>query len=662
MCGIAGIVQIRGTASPAEIDRMTSLISYRGPDDHGYLGCNSATRETHFAQDSACLSNRSDSKFDVLLGHRRLSILDLSESGRCPMPYDGGRLWITYNGEVYNYIELREELVALGYQFKTDTDTEVVLAAYSEWGTSCLDRFNGMWSFALLDVERSILFCARDRLGIKPFYYHFDGDSFSFGSEIKQLLELERVSKEIHSGVLFDFLTFSTYGCNSDQTFYRDIKDMRGGHFLIVPLDRKTGWSPRPERWWDIDLQEKETGRTDKYYADHYLALFEDSIRLRLRSDVPVGTCLSGGLDSSGIVCVVDKILHEAGIDGLQKTFTSVSSNPDFDETEYAQSVIEATRVAPSFIEPTPERLFQDLDRLLWHQDEPFVSTSIFAGWCVYSLARENGVTVTLDGQGPDEMMGGYLPQMYSSQLVANAKEARLGQALGNARGIHQTLGLSYSKIARDFLHECGRGLLPLSSMPSIKNARRLLSPDFVEHGMRESISLKRKQEHPEWRKRVRGNRFDQTLYLRTMDDTLPGILRQVDRNSMAFSIESRLPFLDYRLVEYTFSLPNEQKLMNGVAKQVYRRALSGTLPDMIRDRTSKFGFVTAEPDWLRKTAKDPFMETFDAISTDAPYDGHYVRDRFVQFLDGKAPFDSLMWKIFSIERLLTKGGCHIAT
>jgi asparagine synthase (glutamine-hydrolysing) len=381
MCGIAGIVSFDAPLDVSEIERITGIVRHRGPDDHGYLGYQFDGRRAVFSKEVAELGRYPGAGFNVLLGHRRLSILDLTESGRCPMPYDNGRLWIVHNGEIYNYIELREELITRGYRFTTGTDTEVILAAYSAWGTDCLQRFNGMWAFALLDIEKSILFCARDRLGVKPFYYHWDGTRLSFASEIKQLVALPWVSREIHAGVLFDFLTFDTYGCNSEHTFYRDVLDMRGGHYMVVPLGRPMGWSPAPIRWWNIDLRNKVDGLTDRQYADRYLELFEDSIRLRLRSDVPLGTCLSGGLDSSGIVCITDQLLKKARITGSQKTFTSISSAPAFDEREYAQSVIDATHVEPSFVEPTPERLINDLDRLLWHQDEPFLSTSIFAGW-----------------------------------------------------------------------------------------------------------------------------------------------------------------------------------------------------------------------------------------------------------------------------------------
>lgn len=651
MCGIAGIVSMRGTASPDEIDLMTRTVTHRGPDDHGYLGYNADTREARFTKDTSEL-HRGDG-YNLLLGHRRLSIIDLSESGRCPMPYDGGKLWIIHNGEIYNYIELREELKGLGHHFTTSSDTEVVLAAYKAWGTECLHRFNGMWSFALLDTQKSILFCARDRLGVKPFYYHWDGTAFSFGSEIKQLVALGRVSKEPHPGVLFDFFAFNTFGCNSEQTFYKEVLDMRGGHYLTVPLGGQGSWTPTPVQWWDIDILQKNEGWTDEQYANRYLELFDDSVKLRLRSDVPLGTCLSGGLDSTGIVCMVDKLLQKAGVKGLQKTFTAVSDNPAFDEREYAQVVIDATHVDPSFVLPTAERLLQDMDKLLWHQDEPFVSTSIFAGWCVYALAREKGVTVTLDGQGPDEMLGGYVPFMYPARLVGDLTNLSIGSMARNARGIHNTLGYSYSKIGRDLFRETGKGLLPLSRMPALEKARVFLHPEFFEQGMKHSIFLKEREALPQWRNSVGGSRFDHLLYRFTKHDSLPGILRQVDRNSMAHSVEARLPFLDYRLVEYTFSLPDEQKISAGVAKQVYRRALNGLIPDKIRDRTSKLGFVTSEPDWLRGGAKALFEETFRQIPGNAPYRKEVVQKRFDRFLSGQSVFDTTLWRAFCVEHWL---------
>lgn len=647
MCGISGMVAVQGALSVEEIDRMTRVITHRGPDDHGYLAYDNKTDGARFAREARQLNGAAS----VLLGHRRLSILDLSEAGRCPMSYADGRLWITYNGEVYNYIELREELKGLGYHFRTHTDTEVILAAYHAWGPECLHRFNGMWAFALLDIERSVLFCARDRLGVKPFYYHWDGKIFSFGSEIKQLVALDRVGRKADAGTLFDFLAFDTYGCNSARTFFRDIHDLRGGHFLHVPLDRSINWKPRAVRWWDLDLRRKELAASDVETADRYRELFTDAVRLRLRSDVPVGSCLSGGLDSSGIVAVTDRLLRQAGAGQSQKTFTSISDNPVFDEREYAQAVINATRVEPHFVTPTPERLVSDLDRLIWHQDEPFTSTSIFAGWCVYGLARENGVTVTLDGQGPDEMMGGYVPMMYPAHIAADLSNFRIMNALRSMSGIRRLFAFSWSRIGLDVAREFSQGFIHANRLPAVRAARELFEPDFFESGRADSEWIKARNGLRMWRKQAGGDRFDQRLYAYTTSASLPGILRQVDRNSMAFSIEARLPFLDYRLVEFSFALSNDEKLRAGVSKQVFRRALDGVIPDMIRDRKSKLGFVTEEPEWLRNQLRDIMLETFNQIPDGSPYRRDVILRRFKLFLAGQAPFSSFFWKIFCSER-----------
>jgi asparagine synthase (glutamine-hydrolysing) len=486
---------------------------------------------------------------------------------------------------------------------------------------------------------------------VKPFYYHFDGKKFSFGSEIKQVLVLPWVSRDVHPGVLFDFIAFNTYGCNSEHTFYREVMDMRGGHYMLVPLgERSSGWQPCAVRWWDIDLRNKTIGWTDEQYASQYLELFEDAVRLRLRSDVPVGSCLSGGLDSSGIVCVVDKLLHEAGVTGLQKTFTATSDVEGFDETSYAKAVIDATRVDPSFVLPTPQRLLKDLNRLTWHQEEPFLSTSIFAGWCVYGLARNHGVTVTLDGQGPDEMHGGYVPFSYQSLLADTLAHADFGSTLQEVRGLSRNFGLGYRQMTLGLVREFFHGKIPVSLMPSMKRAREIFTEISFEEGCHNSIFLRELSSLAEWKSRVGGTRFDRHLYRLTTRDSLPGILRQVDRNAMAFSIEARLPFLDYRLVEYTFSLPADQRLSGGIAKRVYRRALSNVLPNAIRDRVSKLGFVTAEPHWIKGPMRGAFEACFEDIKSTGPFNRETLRSELSGLVAGTKPFTTTPWKVFCTE------------
>lgn len=311
MCGISGIVSFKGALDPKLIVAMTDIVHYRGPDDFGYVCGDMENRTAIPFKDTGELLASPVKRWTLLLGHRRLSIIDLSERGHQPMFYGDGRLWLSYNGEIYNYIELREELKSKGYVFRTNTDTEVILASYQEWGIDCLTRFNGMWAFALLDLKRRALFCARDRLGVKPFYYHYTKNCFSFCSEVKQLLTLPWVERQINPGALFDFFAFNSYGCTTEETFYSGIYDLRGGYYLLIPLDAREGTQPlSPVQWWDIDLTRKLNGLMDDEYAERYYELFRDAVRLRLRSDVPVGSCLSGGTDSSGIVCIVDRILR----------------------------------------------------------------------------------------------------------------------------------------------------------------------------------------------------------------------------------------------------------------------------------------------------------------------------------------------------------------
>jgi asparagine synthase (glutamine-hydrolysing) len=644
MCGIAGIVSLKEPIKDwSLVQVMTDIISYRGPDDYGYLAVNSETREVFPFKKPAEVRMVHG---NLLLGHRRLSIIDLSSAGHQPMSYDHEKLWIVYNGEVYNYIEIRHELEGKGYRFQTKTDTEVILAAYREWGKDCLHKFNGMWSFALWDKEKQELFCARDRLGVKPFYYHFNGHRFSFGSEIKQLLTLPWVEHKMHTGVMFDFIAIGVYGSNYRETCFEDICNLRGGHYLTFSLQAAPTGTRQPEivQWWDIDLKKKLFGLSDAQYAEKYYELFEDAVNLRLRSDVPVGTCLSGGLDSSGIVCVVDKLLKRKNISGKQKTFTAISDVTGYDEREYAQAVIDVTSVEPSFTLPTPEQLLRDLDKLLWHQDEPFTSTSIFAGWCVYGLARQQGVTVTLDGQGADEMLGGY-DAMPISCLAEDLVHARLLRFCHNFMGYKKNHHLTMYNLVKQIMRRTVKGRFPAQLMPFMHRAQKIINKDYLQEGLKRSVYLQNLKNSSNSL-----NYFDQQLYQATMSGSLPGILRQVDRNSMAFSLEARLPFLDYRLVEYTFALPSHQKIRHGLAKHVYRNALQGTLPEKVRQRVSKFGFITAEPFWIKGKARQIFDDTFAQISHDVIYNRIEIQKLYRNFLMGGQPFTPLLWKVFNTE------------
>ncbi len=636
MCGIAGIVSINEGTGPSLIQGMTDIINYRGPDDYGYMAYNNETGYCYTFKENF----ESKEPFNIFFGHRRLSIIDLSEAGHQPFSYLNHRYWITYNGEIYNYIEIKNELIGKGYLFYSNTDTEVILASYHEWGVDCLRKFNGMWSFAIIDTIKKSIFFARDRLGIKPFYYSYTKNKLYFSSEIKQILTIPGFEKKINYESITDFFFWEHYNTTGEKTFFENVFSLEGGHYFEIDLS-----SPiieiEPKKYWDINLKNKLSGLSDNAYAERYLDLFYSSVELRLRSDVAVGSALSGGLDSSGIVCTVDKILKSRGIHGIQKTFTSMSDQAQFDETDFANEVIRNTNVEPFYTLPDGEKLLLDYKKLIWHQEDLFISTSIFAGWCVSRLVKESGVTVSLDGQGADEMLGGYYP--YQAILAQNLTEINLKEFFNNKKHYAKTLNLSnpyiYRKILSAFFHQ----YLPVSFFPSYKDKSSLFNKKPFADRIEPVISKKIDYavvsgKYP----------FDQYSYDATRLAPLPGILRQVDRNSMAFSIESRLPFLDYRLVEYTFSLPLNQKVRSGQTKYVYRNAMKGILPEKIRNRTSKLGFVTAEPYWFKSALKEKIYEAFESIDKNSIINKTTILKKFDEFMVNPTLFSPILWKVFN--------------
>lgn len=379
MCGIAGIIS-DSAETLAKINAATDLVNHRGPDGRGvYIQQNLA------------------------FGHRRLSILDLSELGKQPMSYVE-RYVITYNGEVYNYLEIREDLRKKGYQFKSDSDTEVILAAYAEWGQDCLHRFNGMFSFAIYDQVKQTVFCARDRFGVKPFYYLCHGTDLYFGSEIKQFTVLPGWSPTLNKKKAVDFLVNDIID-RDEHTFFEQVKQLRGGCFLYYDLQKKTF---EVKKWYSLEAKQEYQHLTEEEALRIFKDLFTDAVSLRLRSDVKVGSCLSGGLDSSSIVSVVNRLLKAENKSELQEVVSACFNEKKYDEQIFIDKLVAEKNIAVHKVFPDINDLFPDLDKMLWHQDEPFGSTSIFAQWSVFKEARKNGLIVMLDGQGADEILGGY--------------------------------------------------------------------------------------------------------------------------------------------------------------------------------------------------------------------------------------------------------------
>ncbi len=599
MCGISGIYNLNNEpVSRSLLKDMTDVLLHRGPDDEGYILLNSGYGSS-----------------DIALGHRRLSIIDLSSSGHQPMPNEDKSIWITYNGEVYNYIELREELEKAGHVFNSKTDTEVIIHAYEAWGEECLKRFNGMWAFAIWDFNKKRLFCARDRLGVKPFYYIYNKKQFAFASEIKSLLKTG-IEKKPNDAIIFDYLAFGLQD-HTEDTFFEGVKQLKPAHYLFLE-----NGVLRKERYWTIEINDEIGGKEND--ESRFYDIFRDSVRLRLRSDVPVGTCLSGGLDSSSIVCVMNKLIHDKK---MQKTFSACSDNKKFDERRYIEDVIEETGAEKNYIFPSGEALLDEIEDMIYYQDEPFGSLSIYAQWNVMKKASQS-VKVLLDGQGGDELLAGYLEYYasYFKTLISRKKYFLLAKELLFFLSLHP------------------RSAYELYSKMRLRKKRgELLSREFAS------------------KYNDRNFKYADMLHSKLLNDLtvtkLPALLHYEDRNSMAFSIESRVPFLDYRLVEYAASLPLSQKTRNGTTKVVLRNAMRGVIPESIRERKDKMGFVTPEEVWMKTVLKGWVRDilTSESFKNRKYWDSDRVLKEFDSICAGKSRYTSDMWRYICLEMWLRR-------
>lgn len=610
MCGIAGIYKIKNQrVNREELKKMTDLMIHRGPDDEGFY-----------------------IKDNIGLGHRRLAIIDLSKAGHQPMTNEDGSLWIVQNGEIYNYLELRKELEKRGHIFKSQTDTEVIIHSYEEWGSDCLHKFNGMWAFALWDERKKILFISRDRLGIKPFHYYFDSSVFIFASEIKPILSLG-IKTEPNEELIYDFLKHGMLD-HTEETFFKNINKLPAAHFGKINQNGELNF----KRYWDFAVSNEiraKNKKEEEKNIQEFLEIFTDTVRLRLRSDVPVGTCLSGGLDSSSVAMVMNKLLKEGGvqeIDKYQNTFSSCFEDKKFDEREYIEEIIQKTGVKKNLIFPQAEEFITELDKFLWHQEEPVRGTSMYAQYKVFEKAKKEGVKVLLDGQGGDELLGGYrkfyifylrylLEKNYYSKCL---KEAF---SLFSSPPILKTLnllsGLRYFKIGE-----------------KIQNIEKLLKNNLKNQFLDKKLNF---GYNPKL-----GERFKEDLTIWS----LPVLLRYEDKNSSAHSVEARLPFLDYRLVEKIASLPLDQKMRRGWTKYILREAMKGLLPEKVRKRKAKIGFVTPEQVWFRTILQEEVKAVFQNLRFLANYlNFNNLEEEFQKYIVGKSLFSNdVFFRFFILE------------
>jgi asparagine synthase (glutamine-hydrolysing) len=594
VCGIAGVVS-RDRDALAALPAMTDALRHRGPDDAGYLYADSrASRVCHYrGRDSApgvelpMVPPGPPEGTDVGLGHRRLAILDLSPAGHGPMPSADRQLWITYNGEIYNYVELRAELVARGHTFHSGTDTEVLLAGYAEWGDDVLARCNGMFAFALYDAPRARLFCARDRFGVKPFFYHASPTLFAFASEIKGVIAHPQIPRHVHEATLAGFLGRGLLD-EGDQTFFEGVRALPPSHRLTLDLRTQ---QMRVERWYDLPATPTSAAADPAAFR----GLLEDAVRLRLRSDVDVGTCLSGGLDSSSIVALTAR-LRGTSAHG-RRAFSILYDDPGMQERPFVEAVVGATGVDAYETTARADDLHADLAALIRHQDEPIPSAAPFSHWRVMRLAHEHGMKVLLDGQGSDEILAGYHYQ-FGPFLGEMASRFGFARAVAEARRAAQVTRRPFAF----YLGLLAYQRLPLPAALRRRAAARFSTHTYVPREMLDTALLSRLGTLSGARHVPRATlREERTANL--WSTSLPALLRYEDRNSMAFGIEARTPFLDYRLVEHAMALPAESLMHDGWTKSILREAMRDHLPESVRLRRDKLGFTTPEKRWLAELA-----------------------------------------------------------
>ncbi len=581
MCGIAGIYNLNGSnLELATLKRFTDALTERGPDGSGY------------------------ELFDgnsLGLGHRRLSILDLTESGKQPMSYAEKRYWITYNGEIFNFVEVKAELQAKGHRFNSDSDTEVILASYLQWGDACLGKFNGMWAFAIWDNENKELFLARDRFGIKPLYYvYLPGKLFAFASETRAFKYLDGFQR-IFDDTLLEYNLDDSYALEGlGYTPFKNIVQVLPGHVMLVKKDN----TAKQKRWWHIqDHIDTNIPETHEKQVEKFYELFRDACRIRLRSDVPVATALSGGLDSTAVYNTVFDIMLKESLGRVnpdsQRAFTAIFPGLPQNEKEYAARAAAYSGGNISYIEVDVNNLANKISRETEYAD--FISPSPIASIAsVYEGMRKNGIVVSMDGHGVDEMLYGYRDMVYG--LYNNA--------LWNQRA-HDVK--NYAHVLSDLYHSDQRDdmLTRMESDLLVKHKRE----KNIGYKIRKLIrgEIKFQDYHALKLTSLSDQPYDfsdmpiekRMVYVEFFQHTLPSLLRNFDRAGMMNSVEIRMPFMDWRLVTYVFSLPLKAKIGGGFTKKIVRDAMKGRMDESLRTRTYKVGISSPVDYWFNHYLKD---------------------------------------------------------
>ena len=574
MCGIAVVIGLNGrSVERTAVERMAKSLFHRGPDDGG------------FYVEGA-----------VGMGFRRLSILDLSEAGHQPMISQDGQYVLVFNGEIFNYVELREDLRQLGYQFRSSGDSEVLLAAYREWGRECLSRLNGMWAFVIYDRRNRRIFGSRDRFGVKPLYYSRSPEVIQFASEIKALRASGYHRPEINWRTASKFLLEGRLD-SQGETFYEGIEQIPSGSGFEVELDGTWHeWS-----FWSLDTLPKNAVSDP---AENFADLFEDSVRIRMRSDVPVGVCLSGGLDSTAIICAAARHRDESGGAQPESLQAFCYMAKEFDESKYIADTLTQTHAQLRQLETSPAELWNDLHKVLWFQDEPVHTMTAVVGYQLMRLASSSGIRVVLNGQGADETIGGY-SSYFQDYWVSLLQQGRVGAAWQSVTAYTNAHGGNARVRMMEAASRClSWELYRLGAYRRWAQTRRQarlrqnpwFSSDLTQHFINEDVPPS-------------SAALSNSLKQSVISAPLPLYLRIEDRNSMAHSVEARLPFLDYRLVSFVHGLPDNWKVRGPWNKYVLREGMRGRIPESVRSRVDKMGFPTASKKWFAHDLYEPLRD-----------------------------------------------------
>jgi asparagine synthase (glutamine-hydrolysing) len=622
VCGIAGFLSLDSSRSdglPA-LERMTAAIAHRGPDDSGFY-----------------------SRPGVFVGHRRLSIVDVA-GGLQPMSNENGRVWIAFNGEIFNHSDLRPPLEAAGHHYRTRCDTETILHAYEQYGSDCVSRFRGMFAFAIWDENTETLFCARDRLGIKPFYYFYDGKTFAFASEIKALLAHPAISAGFEDSLLAEHLAFGYV--SSEQTLFRGIRKLMPGHHLTVRRRESSG--PRIERYWEVQAPERQESRPDAEWISDCRQKFEEAVRTRLMSDVPLGVFLSGGVDSSAIASMVTRLTPGDRL----KTFSVGYAEEQYSELAWARQVSQIIGSEHREVTVGMEDFFDILPKLVWHEDEPITWPSSVSLYYVSELASHH-VKVVLTGEGSDELFGGYeryqhflwnqrwmawyglFPRAFREFARRRIEDSPLIGASLRRKAQHTFLGRqnTVESLQLDNFYCAFSEAEQRSLLKNTAPAGTAYS-NFLTY----------------WNARRSSSPLSQMLYA-DQKTYLVELLMKQDQMSMATSIESRVPFLDHQFVEFAAQAPDHLKIRGGVAKYILKKAVEDLLPHDIIYR-KKMGFPTPVRSWLRdERAKPLFARLLDPEGLLASYlDRRAIRSLIERHQNGMEDATDRIWRLLNLQ------------